>query len=295
MDHFKKITEQNKLSLNKPPDSDIVYYSELNEWFTSNAFRSFSIKCVIDGTIYYKIGTRVHPVRAGQFLLSVKQPYVNAYFTSYEKTKSICIDICPGTVNQVFTIMTEKKDPQFDNYLAKYYQFPDFLETTSVLMHSATGKKLRSLVDFVGEEPKTVSLGQEWFYDIMESIVQEEYGTYTSLSNIKSLRASTKKELIRRLKTARDYMDENFLEIESIAEIATAADLSEYHFFRSFRQAFQISPHQYLLRKRLELSEELIKSGHLTLTSVALRCGFPDIFTFSKAYKKKYGISPSRA
>ena len=79
---FHTITEENKLTLNKPSDSDVVYYSELNEWFTRNAFRSFSLKYVIDRCIYYKVGNKEHAVNAGNFLLACKQPDVNAYFDS---------------------------------------------------------------------------------------------------------------------------------------------------------------------------------------------------------------------
>ncbi|HEY6502768.1 MAG TPA: hypothetical protein VIZ28_02220, partial [Chitinophagaceae bacterium] len=108
--YFHTITEENKLTLNKPSDSDTVYYSELNEWFTGNAFRSFSLKYVVDRCIYYKAGNKEHAVNAGNFLLACKQPYVSAYFGSKQKVKSICIDICPATVAEAFTVLTAQSD-----------------------------------------------------------------------------------------------------------------------------------------------------------------------------------------
>jgi AraC family transcriptional regulator len=53
--YFSKIDESNKLSLNKPLDCDMIYYSELQDWYTENAFRSFSVKFVVDKNIYYNI------------------------------------------------------------------------------------------------------------------------------------------------------------------------------------------------------------------------------------------------
>jgi AraC-like DNA-binding protein len=38
----------------------------------------------------------------------------------------------------------------------------------------------------------------------------------------------------------------------------------------------------------------MLKSGHFTVSEIALKCGFADIFSFSKAFKKHYGISPSK-
>src|SRR4030095_2395195 len=115
--YFNTITEQNKLILNKGGNSNAVYYSELNEWFTSNAFRSFSLKYVVDRCIYYKVGNKEHEVKSGNILLACRQPYVKAYFDSKDIVKSICIDISPATVAEAFTILSTKENYQFDDYL----------------------------------------------------------------------------------------------------------------------------------------------------------------------------------
>src|SRR5882672_8515365 len=118
--YFNTITEANKLTLNKPVDTDMVYYSELNEWFTHNAFRNFSLKYVVDRCIYYKVGNKEYSVNSGNFLLACKQPAVNAYFDSKQMVKSICIDISPATVAEAFTILTAQDNNDFDNYMAGY-------------------------------------------------------------------------------------------------------------------------------------------------------------------------------
>src|SRR5205085_12275952 len=103
MHYFEKITELNKASLNKPLDSDMVYYSELNEWYTDNAFRSFSVKFVIDQSIYYKIEGIENEVPANNFMLACKNSDVKAYFYSKKPVKSICVDICSATIYECFS------------------------------------------------------------------------------------------------------------------------------------------------------------------------------------------------
>src|SRR5450432_2942607 len=102
---FCKITEDNKSTLNKTVNTDMVYYSELNEWFTNNAFRNFSIKYVIENCIYYRVGSKIYDVPSGNLLLAPAQPGVKAYFESTQKVKSICIDVKPCTIGEAFTIM----------------------------------------------------------------------------------------------------------------------------------------------------------------------------------------------
>ena len=85
-----------------------------------------------------------------------------------------------------------------------------------------------------------------------------------------------------------------FYTIEDINEVAVHCNLSEFHFFRSFRQAYGITPYQFLLHKRLALADEFIRKGDMTITAVSAYCNFPDLFTFSKAYKRRFGVSPSQ-
>src|SRR4051794_10638002 len=98
MSYIHLINEVNKLTLNKPANTDRVYYSELLEWFTNNAFRSFSIKFVVQGTIWYRCHNKEYRVQQDHFLLASKQGGAQAYFDSRQPVKSICIDICPSSL-----------------------------------------------------------------------------------------------------------------------------------------------------------------------------------------------------
>jgi AraC-like DNA-binding protein len=292
--YFHTINENNKLTLNKPSDSDLVYYSELNDWFTRNAFRSFSLKYVVDRCIYYKVGGREHAVNQGNFLLACKQPDVNAYFDSKKTVKSICIDICPATVAEAFTVLTAQGDHDFDNYLAGYFKVPEFFETVCPVNAANFSDKLNELVLSIREGRAEDYIDREWFLDLVEKIIFHEYGNYLALSGIRSVKLETRKEILHRLKIAKQYMDGEYLSIDEINQVAIFCNMSEFHFFRSFRQAFGISPYQYLLNKRLDTARQLIVSGHLSVTDIATHCNFPDIYTFSKAFKRRYAVAPSR-
>jgi AraC family transcriptional regulator len=290
---FHTITEENKSRLNKPSDSDVVYYSELNTWYTENSFRSFCLKYVIDRTIHYKIGNKEHTVNAGDFLLGCKQPYVNAYFESRQVVKSICIDICPVTVSEAFTVLTARGDHHFDNYLAGYFKTPFFFEAVCPVEAAQFGNKLNDLVAAIADGDADQHVDKEWFLDLVEKIIFHEYGNYLALDGIRSARLATKKEILRRLKEGKVYMDDTFLEIKEISEIAAFCSMSEFHFFRSFKQAFNCTPYQYLLTKRLQLAKDLLKAGNMSVTGISAHCNFPDVFTFSKAFKRQFNIAPS--
>ena len=116
---------------------------------------------------------------------------------------------------------------------------------------------------------------------------------HSALNGIKSVKISTRIETLQRLNKARDFMDENFLQNPTMNEVAKNGNMSSFHFFRSFKQAFGITPYKYLLHKRLEFSKNLLIQK-IPAGEIAKHCGFADIFTYSKAFKKAYGIPPSK-
>jgi len=288
------INERNKLALNKPANTDQVYYSELKEWYTGNAFRSFSVKYVLEGTIYYRCGSKEYAVQKDHFLLSSKQPDVRAYFDSDNQVKSICIDICPQSVDDAFTVIGSENNSKPDDYAAGYFQHPHFYEQVHSVAASQAGSQLKALAKKIYQSPGTpFELGDDWFLSLTTSIVEQETKTFHVLSSINAKKSVTKKEILNRVLNGRQLIDDSYLQNPLIADIARNCQLSTFHFFRSFREAFGITPHQYLLQKRLKHAAGLLANKNLLLSEIAYQCGFPDLFSFSKAFKKFSGYSPS--
>jgi AraC-like DNA-binding protein len=293
MSCFEKITEINKLSLNKPLDSDRIYYSELNDWYTNNAFRSFSLKFVVDHEIYYKINGNEQGVKAGFCMLACKQPDVKAYFHSKETVKSICIDICPETMADVFSVLTESR-PDLDNNYFNYFKYPEFHESIYHVSQGIIGEKLQALSN-LAKQDRICTIDRGWFLELVEQAVLQEYGNYLALHHLKHTRLSTRKEILRRLLLAKSYLNEHYLYITEIKEVANFCFMSEYHFFRCFRQAFGITPFQYLTERRMLFAQRLLEEDRcLSVSEIAVLCNYPDVFTFSKAFKRYFKLSPSQ-
>jgi len=290
------INEGNKESLNKASNVDQVYYSELKEWFTTNAFRSLSIKFVLQGSIYYKVEGEEYKVKDEHFLLATRQPDVKAYFKSITPVKSLCIDICEDTLNDGFTVLANEQKNEITDYNADLMQHPYFMESIYPACQNKIGEKLQSLSARIGDlsldDP--VCVNREWFLEMVELIILNEFKNYNSLKNIHALKTSTQKEILKRVSAGREFIDQFFLENPDIKTIAKESYMSEFHFFRSFKQVFGDSPYQYILSKRLEHASVLLMEKQLMISEVASECGFPDVFTFSKAFKRKYGTSPSK-
>ena len=93
----------------------------------------------------------------------------------------------------------------------------------------------------------------------------------------------------------REYIDSHLGENISLVRMAEMAGLSVFHFARAFRESFGASPHSYLLRRRIERADHLVKETGLALSEIALSTGFSDQSHFARHFRRLTGTTPSAA
>lgn len=266
-----------------------IYYGEVYEYYNTDAFRNFSIKLALQGTALYKTTHQEFKLDSNNFLLTSKQKG-SVVIDSPTIVKTLFIDLQRDTIDEAITLLKTGNQFDFDNLEAGYFFSTDFFENIYALKNNPLGRELKKIITAVNSN--TINPVEETFLELAEKLVLHELDHYKSLGHLRSVRASTKKELLRRLLQGKEFIDEHFLKNPGIAEIVKHCNMSPFHFFRSFKQAFGCSPYQYIITKRLEYAQSLIRTEH-SFTSIAVQCGFADLFSFSKAFKKMYGISPS--
>jgi transcriptional regulator GlxA family with amidase domain len=99
-------------------------------------------------------------------------------------------------------------------------------------------------------------------------------------------------ELLRRLLRAKDRMAAAPEEEWPVHRIATVSGVSEAHFARSFKRAFGVPPHRYLLTLRLEQAKRLLRDTDLPITDIAFACGWRSLGTFGRTFRDVLGESP---
>lgn len=289
------INDVNKHLIDQPINSNQIYYSRLRQVEGVNAFRNVSIKYVLEGVEYYKVDNQEFEISAGRFLLANQQPDGEVYFHSKKVVVGICIDLHPELVQQALQAISinYKHDPE--HLLDACNGKPIVLEQIYLAKHSPLYGKLRQIERLarVSEAPD-LQINEDWFMELAELIAFQEQHHNRALRALDVVKRSTREEIYRRLLQGREYMDEHFLSSPPIAEVAQQCFMSEFYFFRCFKQAFGITPHQYMLRKRLRFASRLMKQKQMSISRVAIECGFPDLSTFSKTFKKHYSMTPTQ-
>jgi AraC-like DNA-binding protein len=96
----------------------------------------------------------------------------------------------------------------------------------------------------------------------------------------------------RALRRVSEYIDEHVTKNISLETLAKVAGLSRCHFARAFKQSVGTAPHAYLMQRRLERAERLLVETDLSLCRVALDSGFGDQSTFSRYFRRNFGVTP---
>lgn len=100
-------------------------------------------------------------------------------------------------------------------------------------------------------------------------------------------------ELLRRLLRAKDRMDAASQEEWPVRRLAEVSGTSAAHFARSFKEAFGVPPHRYLLTRRIERAMALLRETDLPITEIAFQTGWNSLGTFGRTFRDVTGDNPA--
>jgi len=103
----------------------------------------------------------------------------------------------------------------------------------------------------------------------------------------------TDPDVLRRLLRAKDQMDAASHEDWPVRRLARVSGISAAHFARSFKDAFGVPPHRYLLTRRIERAAALLRDTEMSITEIAFHTGWGSLGTFGRTFRDVTGENPA--
>jgi AraC family transcriptional regulator len=97
-----------------------------------------------------------------------------------------------------------------------------------------------------------------------------------------------------RLKRVVEYVENHLSEKIALSDLAAVAGLSRMHFASQFRTATGLRPHEFLLRRRIQRAEELLRNTTMPIAEIALTVGFQTQAHLTTVFKRFAGCTPGR-
>lgn len=268
--------------------SNVVFNTQAQAGGCDAHVGCLSIKTTLSGEEWYGVGSRELVVRPGQFLLlnddqtyscHVKQARILSVFFKKEFAAAVfqdCLRKEASSLDHPFDVASAA--PEFFQRL--HLLGPDLQEKLSTLI---------ATLDRNGfEENET---GEQLLF-LLRHLVQVHTMERAQVRQVSAVKASTRTEIYKRLCIAKDVLHASFMEPLDMAAISAAACLSVPQLIRQFKTVFQCTPHQYLVRLRLQHAAGLLMQKDEPVNAITWQVGFENTSAFCRAFKAAYGLSP---
>lgn len=252
-------------------------------------FKGIGIKYVLSGEELYFVNKKKFRVGQGQYLLGNDYTTAAVKIKQKEPVVGLCIDISPQVIRELAAC-----DPSGHADTIEFLLSDQLLVNRYLSINSSLGSRLQNFYQTAkaGFYPDKF-FADDFFYGLAEALLSDQRWVHEKLNKIDGKKSVTREAVFNALLQAKNYMDEHFHENPSLDRIVVEAGLSKYHFIRSFKAAFSISPYRYMMRLRLAFAHEQLSKGS-SIPEIAVITGFSDTSAFIKAFKKEFLFTPGQ-
>jgi len=254
---------------------------------------ALSLKTFRNGKAFYQTGQGHFAVDEGNYLLINRGQEYSITIESETLVESFCIFFPDGWIEEVYRSMATPVEKHLADPFQPHLLEIDFIEKTYT-NDPTLAPALFQLRDQYSKQALDSIWLEEKLYDITFKLLQVHRGVIQEIAKVSSLRTSTKEELYKRIHLARDYISAYYDQPVSLADMARVAALSPSHFLRAFKQITGITPHQFIIEKRLQEAKKLLLQTDKPITDICLNIGFQSLSSFSWLFSQRFAISPSK-
>lgn len=252
-----------------------------------------SLKSVVHGAAEWETDGRRFVVNQDSYLILNDRQHYTITIDSPQRVRTFCLFFERGFVEEINRAMITGDERLLDSPGSPRRLGLEFLNRLEPRDSALLGM-LRRFHAELGHGPMPLIEWENHFLRIGAQLARERRDTLRAMENLPASRPSTREELYRRLLRGRDFLLASLHGPIRLKDMARAANLSPFHFHRSFARAFRETPHQYMTRHRLERAARLLRVTEMSVTEVALEAGFESVAAFSDVFRRYRGLSPLR-
>lgn len=252
-----------------------------------------SISTVLHGQQRYHLGKRECTVTPANFLVMNQGQSFKTTNEGKEELEMISVGFRPGFAEGIFQTLTNTEEWLLDNPIFTPAEPLRFFEKTYDADPVITGV-IRELRDIVGADTAVADEPdlEDKYTLLIERLMEIHFDIYSDIQTRGYVKPSTGVELYKRISMAKDYMDSNYTSDITLEDIAQNCFLSVSHLKRLFKEYFHITPHQYIIQRRLEKAKTLLIHSDMPVRNICGEIGFENTSSFIRLFRNSYNLTP---
>lgn len=250
-----------------------------------------SIRCVLNGYQYYRLGSHDHMIGPDNYLLINQGQTYRTTFRAPYPVEMMLVAFQPGFAEQLLYSAVTPTDKLLDTpyghtalpvmFFEQAYPKDPFISRTFAFLKQYIDADERDPVDM-----------DALYTGLLMRLLHNHRNIYHTIEGLSPARRSTRVELYRRLALAKDYIDAHLHTDVSLDRAAREACLSKYHFLRMFREVYHQTPHRYMMHQRLKRAQFLLRTTGDSVGAICRTVGFEDHGSFGRLFRRAFGVTP---
>ena len=250
-------------------------------------FDRLSLRTVRRGAEVFRLGARRVVLDEDSYLVTNRGGGRASTYVGETGVRALLVIFRPGTLAQALSA----SDAETGEAELSREGF-EFLETLQAHGGAVT-RQLSAIERCLHNDADEGSALEEHVALVLAAAIAAEREMQGRESSMAAIKPATRRELLRRVLIASDFIQSAYHEPITLQDIAAAAHLSPFHLVRLFQRAHGLTPHAYLTRKRLSVALRLVSQTQLGLNDIAERAGLGTRSSLFRHLRRQQGSGAS--
>lgn len=269
-----------------------IYSETTCEAFYQNEKSDFSIRLAFTGNEEYQLPGKALKIYPGYFLVLNEGTCYQRKIDTDTPASTFSVQFSSKFLGDFHQTAVRSNDDLLDLPSEWNSPCPTFHETLYPFKNDLMYTLMHLKNHFDAAENNELLMNEYLYHALFlfYKIYNREIHINTNQLNL--VKPCTRKEIFKRLNNAKDYMISNYSRFISIEEVSRAACISECHLYKLFKELYNCSPHQYLLKVRLQRAKHLLNHTDYSVNEIVSMVGFENSSSFIRLFKRNFAATP---
>ncbi len=268
-----------------------AYYFKSNKLYSGEHVSRLSIRTISDGYQYHQVNKKDLILKKDNYLIINEGEEFHSEISTRKDIEGILVAFDKTDVLSFFNTLNKDEQQLLDD---PFHIIPNEinLESQSVQLSDELKLLLFQVKYGIVNEVQFTMYYEEIFMKILKNIFNDQTQINKSIDQLEFKKASTKREVFRRVRLSKDFIDGHLKDNLTIKDLSTVAMMSTYHYLRNFKKIYDVSPHQYLTTQRINKAKFLLRDTSQNIGDICQQVGLINSSSFTRLFNKREGCTP---